>query len=95
MGDKDSDIFKDAVDGVRILDQDRVFPVPSSPQPIPKQSRLDDQDVLLHGPLSLSSAPGSSTRKVVPSPGVEVTWMLPPCCSAMEWAMDRPRPVRD
>lgn len=46
MGDKDSDIFKDAVDGVRILDQDRVFPVPSSPQPIPKQSRLDDQDVL-------------------------------------------------
>ena len=46
MGGKDSDIFKDAVDGVRVLDQDRVFPTAKSPRPIPKQTRRDEQDVI-------------------------------------------------
>jgi len=46
MGDNDSDSFKDAVEGVRVLDQDRVFPVARAPRPIPKQTRRDEQDVI-------------------------------------------------
>ena len=46
MGDKDPDSFKDALEGVRKLDQDRVFPVPRSPRPVPKQTRRDEQEVI-------------------------------------------------
>ncbi len=46
MGDKDSDTFKSAVEGVRVLNQDKVFPSANQPRPVPKQTRRDEKDVI-------------------------------------------------
>jgi len=46
MGDNDSDAFKNALEGVRVLDQDKVFPHSDRPRPIPKQTRRDEEDVI-------------------------------------------------
>ncbi len=46
MGDDDLDAFKDALEGVRVLDQDKIFPHSDRPRPIPKQTRRDEEDVI-------------------------------------------------
>ena len=38
-------------------------------------------------------AAGSVTAKVVPSPGVEATSIVPPCRSTSDLTIERPRPV--
>ena len=40
-----------------------------------------------------SGSSGISTRNVVPSPGIDVTSIVPPCASAIAREMTRPRPV--
>jgi DNA-nicking Smr family endonuclease len=46
MGDDDSDAFKNSLEGVRVLDQDKIFPHSDRPRPIPKQTRRDEEDVI-------------------------------------------------
>lgn len=46
MGDDDSDIFRRAVDGIRVIPQDRAIPHSERPQAIPKQTQRDERNVL-------------------------------------------------
>jgi DNA-nicking Smr family endonuclease len=39
-------MFKEAVHGVRVLNQDKVLPNAKPPRPIPRQTRRDEKDVL-------------------------------------------------
>ena len=38
--------FKRALDGVRVLEQDKVFPHTNRPRPVPKQTLLDEKQVV-------------------------------------------------
>ena len=58
IDDKDAKTFKRAVDGVRVLNQDRVIPHSGRPKPVPKQTLLDQRrvvDSLLSDEFELAS----------------------------------------
>ena len=59
IDDKDSKTFKRAVDGVRVLNQDRVVPHSGRPKPVPKKTLLDQRkvvDSLLSDEFEVASA---------------------------------------
>jgi len=46
MGDNNTDAFKDALAGVRVLTQDKVLPHADRPKPVPRQTQRDEEAVI-------------------------------------------------
>lgn len=46
VGDDDHKSFKRALDGIRVLEQDKVFPHTNRPRPVPKQTLRDERQVV-------------------------------------------------